>query len=85
MGGDRIYFAGDTDAIPELDDISADIIFVPVGGVYTMTADEAAGAINRIKPRLAIPIHFGTVVGSHRDAESFKKSSQVPVEILPEE
>ncbi|MDP8215437.1 MAG: MBL fold metallo-hydrolase [Candidatus Euphemobacter frigidus] len=85
MGGERIYFVGDSDYIPEMDDISADILIIPVGGTYTMTADEAAQAANQIKPRLAIPIHFGSVVGSRIDADKFKELSQVPVEILPEE
>ena len=85
MGGERIYFTGDTDYIPEMDDITADILIIPVGGTYTMTADEAAGVANRIKPQLAIPIHFGAVVGSRLDADAFAELAQVPVEILPEE
>lgn len=85
MGGERIYFTGDTDYIPEMDDMTADILIIPVGGTYTMTADEAAGVANRINPRLAIPIHFGAVVGSRLDADAFAELAQVPVEILPEE
>ncbi len=85
MGGERIYFTGDTDYIPEMDDITADILIIPVGGTYTMTADEAAEVANRIKPRLAIPIHFGAVVGPRLDAYAFTELAQVMVEILPEE
>lgn len=85
MGGEQIYVTGDTDHIPEMDDITADILIMPVGGTYTMTADEAARAAKLINPRLAIPIHFGSIVGSRIDAEEFKKLAGVPVEILPEE
>jgi len=65
------YFAGDTDLIPEMKDIKADVVFLPVGGTYTMTAEEAARAANLIKPAAAVPIHFGDVVGSRADAEKF--------------
>jgi L-ascorbate metabolism protein UlaG (beta-lactamase superfamily) len=83
MGGERIYLAGDTDYVPEMEKIKAEVAIVPVGGTYTMDAAEAARAVNKIKPELAIPIHFGKVVGSARDAENFQKLCQVPVEILP--
>lgn len=85
MGGDKIYVAGDTDYIPEMADINADIAIVPVGGTYTMTSEEAARAVQLIAPRLAIPIHYGSIVGSASDAEKFKKLSVCQVEILPEE
>jgi len=65
------YFAGDTDYIPEMDDIKADVVFIPVGGVYTCNAVEAARAVNAIKPKVAVPIHFGSVVGTKDDARTF--------------
>jgi len=68
------YFAGDTDYIPEMDEIEADVVFLPVGGTYTMNAEEAAKAANSIKPKVAVPIHFGTVVGAREDAETFTKN-----------
>lgn len=71
VDGVRYYAAGDTDALPELEDISCDIAFVPVGGTYTMTATEAAGLVNKIKPAYAIPIHYGTIVGRAADADTF--------------
>ncbi len=79
--GKRIYYCGDTDFIPEMKQIKADIIIVPVGGTYTMTAEEAANAVNAIKPELAIPIHYDDIVGSLRDAEKFAGLSEVPVKI----
>ncbi len=65
------YFAGDTDLIPEMKEIKADVAFLPVGGKYTMTAAEAAQAANLIKPKVAVPIHFLDVVGTMDDAKQF--------------
>lgn len=77
----RIYYCGDTDFIPEMKQIKADIVVIPVGGTYTMTAEEAANAVNAIKPELAIPIHYDDIVGTVKDAEKFAKLSSVPVKI----
>ena len=85
VGGQRIYHAGDTDVIPEMDDIQADIALLPVGGTYTMTAEEAAQAANKIKPKVAVPMHYGTIVGSIEDAHRFRDLCQVEVSILPQE
>jgi L-ascorbate metabolism protein UlaG (beta-lactamase superfamily) len=82
INGKRIYHTGDTDLIPEMDKIRADVVLLPVGGTYTMDAKQAAQAANRIKPKLAIPMHFGSIVGSSKDAEEFRSLCQVPVEIL---
>lgn len=79
--GKRIYYCGDSDFIPEMKNIKADIVIIPVGGTYTMTAEEAANAVNAIQPELAIPIHFDDIVGSIADAKKFEKLSRVPVEI----
>ena len=79
---ERIYITGDTDHVPEMDAIRADVLLLPVGGTYTMTAEEAAQYANKVKPRRAIPIHWGGPVGSHDDAARFKKHCTVPVDIL---
>jgi L-ascorbate metabolism protein UlaG (beta-lactamase superfamily) len=68
------YFAGDTDKIPEMKDIKANVVFLPVGGTYTMTAKEAAEAANLINPLVAVPIHFADVVGTVEDAKNFINS-----------
>lgn len=82
MGGERIYHAGDSDLIPEMESIDVDIALLPVGGVFTMSSEDAAKAANRIRPRLAIPMHWGSsVVGDRRDAERFRDLCEVPVEI----
>jgi len=85
--GVRLYHAGDTDNIPEMADFKADIAILPVSGTYVMTADEAVDAAVAIGPKLAIPMHFGAIVGSNRDAEEFKKllAGRIDVTILPKE
>jgi L-ascorbate metabolism protein UlaG (beta-lactamase superfamily) len=81
--GNRIYYPGDTDFIPEMNNIRADIIILPVGGTYTMDAREAAEAVNTMKPKVAVPIHYGDIVGSLKDAQKFKELAKIPVEIIP--
>jgi len=70
----RIYHAGDTDFIPEMKNLKdIDIALLPVGGTYTMDYKEAADAVNTFKPKVAIPMHWGKIVGSRSDAEKFKQ------------
>ena len=71
LNGLKYYIAGDTDITDENKTVKCDIAFVPVGGTYTMTAKEAADLINIIKPKMAVPIHYGSVVGTKQDAEEF--------------
>jgi len=80
--GITYYHAGDTDHIPEMKTIRTDVAFLPVGGTYTMTATEAARATQDIQPKVAVPIHWGSIVGARQDAEAFKKAAHCPVSIL---
>jgi len=73
VDGIRIYHAGDTDLIPEMDKFEVDIALLPVSGTYVMAADEAVEAAKRLKPEIAIPMHFDSIVGSKEDAVKFKK------------
>jgi L-ascorbate metabolism protein UlaG (beta-lactamase superfamily) len=82
IGGKRIYHAGDTDAIPEMKRLSVDVALLPIGGTYTMTAEEAAEIANEFKPTSAIPMHWGAIVGSKADAERFKKLFKGETNIL---
>lgn len=83
VAGETIYFAGDTDRIPEMKELACDVALLPVSGVYVMTADEAALAAGDLHPRLAVPMHYGAgVAGTGADAERFRDLSPVPVEIL---
>ena len=71
--GKKYYIAGDTDVI--MDNLSVlkniDVAFIPIGGVYTMDALEAAGYVNNIKPKEVVPIHYGMVVGDEKDLIDF--------------
>ncbi len=71
FNGNRIYVAGDTDVIPEMAQHACDVAFLPVGGTYTMTAVEAVEAVRLIKPKVAVPTHYGAVIGSQLDAQTF--------------
>ena len=66
------YIAGDTDITEENKKVKCDVAFVPIGGTYTMTAEEAANLVNEIKPKIAVPIHYGLIVGTKEDEEVFK-------------
>ena len=73
IGGERLYFAGDTDHVPEMSGLQCDIALLPVSGTYVMTAEEAAEAARTIQPQVAVPMHYGAgVVGTASDAERFK-------------
>ncbi len=67
--GTRLYHAGDTDDTDELRSVRADIALLPCGGTYTMSADEVVTVANDFKPGLLIPMHWGDIVGTKKDAE----------------
>ena len=83
--GVRVYHAGDTDVIPEMKGLKPDLALLPVSGTYVMTPEEAAQAAGMISPKLAIPMHYGAIVGSEQDAEKFKQLAPCPVQILKPE
>ena len=68
-----VLVSGDTDATEELLNTKCDIAFVPIGGTYTMTYEEAANAINHMKPSIVIPTHYGSIVGNKSDGVEFAK------------
>ena len=85
LAGKTIYHPGDTDLIPEMDNLGqVDIALLPVSGTYVMDAQEAAEAVKRIKPTHVIPMHYGSIVGSKADAEKFAQlvAGQTTVHIL---
>ncbi len=88
LDGVKIYHAGDTDFIPEMKSINVDVALLPVSGTYVMDYKEAAEAAMAIKPELAIPMHYGAIVGGLGDAEKFKETvikKGIRVEILEKE
>ena len=81
--GERLYHSGDTDVIPEMHAVTGvDVALLPVSGTYVMTAQEAAEAARRIQPRVAVPMHWGELIGSEADARAFADEATVPVRIL---
>jgi L-ascorbate metabolism protein UlaG (beta-lactamase superfamily) len=82
IDGVRIYHTGDSDFIPEMKDFNVDIALLPVSGTYVMTADEAVEAAITINPNLAIPMHYGSVVGDEKDATRFKDALEGKIGVL---
>ena len=81
LDGIKYYIAGDTDINEDNQKVKCDVAFVPVGGTYTTTAQEAAGLVNIIKPKVAVPIHYGTIVGSEEDANIFRDNVEEDIEV----
>lgn len=73
VAGVTYYHAGDTDFIPEMANLAPDVALLPVSGTYVMTAQEAAEAAKSIKPKVAVPMHYGSIVGEEVDAKKFAK------------
>lgn len=87
MDGVTVYHAGDTDNIPEMKDFRCDIALLPVGGTYTMNAEEAATAAQAINPKVAVPIHYGQTAGHPGDGKVFEEllKGKIKVEVLKKE
>ena len=85
MDGLRVYHAGDTDPVPELEGIEVDVALVPVSGTYVMTADEALDFCRHITTKAIVPMHYGDIVGSAADAEHLRARCDIPVTILANE
>lgn len=75
--GLRYYFAGDTDANADTRQVKCDVALVPIGGHYTMNSDEAAGLVNEIAPKYAVPMHFGCVIGAGEKSDDRKFASKI--------
>ena len=82
MDGFRYYIAGDTDAVKEIQNIRCDVALIPIGGTYTMNVKDAAGLINEIKPKAAIPTHYGSIVGKIGDADDFRKRVDPDIRVI---
>lgn len=82
IDGTKYYFAGDTDDIEEIQNIKCDIAFLPIGGIYTMNAEEAANLANKIECKTVVPIHYGELVGTEEDLKEFIELTKKHVEVL---
>src|SRR5688500_18886196 len=80
LGGRRYCQAGDTDGVAELASLTTDVAMVPIGGTYTMDVPEAAALVKAMRPQVAVPMHYGFVVGSPADADRFEKEA-APVRV----
>lgn len=78
----KLYDTGDIDDIPEGEAVEADVVFVPIGGTFTMNAREAANFVNKIMPKVAIPVHYGTIVGKPTDARKFEENVADSVRVV---
>ena len=81
VDGKRIYIAGDTDATKEAKSVKCDIALIPIGGTYTMDAKKAAELVNTICPSVAIPVHYGSIVGKPGDGEVFADNVKDPIKV----
>jgi len=73
----KIYHAGDTDFIPEMEKISVDLALIPMSGTYTMDPEEAIKAANRIDAEVVAPMHYRAVLGHEKARaaeEKFRKN-----------
>ena len=81
LGETRIYITGDTDVTPETQAVKCDILMLPVsGGMYTMTAKQAADLTNQIRPHTVIPIHYGALLGGKDAPEIFRQGVAAGIE-----
>ncbi|MEM4652127.1 MAG: MBL fold metallo-hydrolase [Pyrobaculum sp.] len=82
LEGVKIFHAGDSDFVPEFREVKADVVLVPVSGVYVMTPSEAAEFVNAVEPRVAIPMHYGSIVASEKEAQEFKRLVKPGIEVV---
>ena len=69
------------DVTKENKQVQCDIALVPIGGTYTMNAKKAAELVNSIRPSVAIPTHYGSIVGKKEDADEFRENVKEPVRV----
>ena len=81
IDGKRIYIAGDTDATKEAKAVKCEVALVPIGGTYTMDAKKAAELVNAIRPNVAIPVHYGSIVGKPADGDVFAQNVKDPIKV----
>lgn len=69
----KYYVMGDTDNTPDINNINCNIVFIPIGGKFTMTLDEAINCLDKIEYDYVIPVHYGSIVGANTLGEDMKK------------
>ena len=82
IDGVKIYHTGDSDLIPEMEGLEVDIALIPVSGTYVMDADQAVEAARAIRPKIAVPMHYGRIVGSEEDAKKFEAALKDEIRVV---
>jgi L-ascorbate metabolism protein UlaG (beta-lactamase superfamily) len=79
-----IYYAGDTQIIPEMDMIHPDIAILPIDGNGTLTVSAAVEVVKKMRPRWVIPANWGPVTegASEADARLFKREVGNRAEVI---
>jgi L-ascorbate metabolism protein UlaG (beta-lactamase superfamily) len=90
INGKKMYHAGDTDSIPEMETLTSlhlDVAMLPIGGTYTMDVTEAAQVANNIQAKITIPMHYKKLLGDrYKEAEEqFKKLVATSEVVIMEE
>ena len=78
----KYYIVGDSDVNEDILKVKCDVLFVPIGGKYTMNYIEAVGFTNRIKPKYVIPTHYGSFWRGKKEGEFFKDLVKGPTECI---
>jgi len=74
IGKFKLYFAGDTDVFMDMQligDLGIDVALLPIGGKFTMGPDEALRAIQLVRPKVVIPMHYNTFPFIEQDAAAW--------------
>ena len=78
----RYYVSGDTDQNPDNETVSCDVALVPIGGTYTCDPGQAAAFVNALRPAAVIPTHYGSIVGTYADFDTFAAAVDPAIEVV---
>ena len=85
VDGKRIYHAGDTGLTMDMQLLAGqvDVALLPIGDNFTMGPEDAARAVEMIRPEIVIPIHYGTFDVIEQDPEAFRGRVGSIAEVVP--
>lgn len=78
----RYYVSGDTDQNADNETVSCDVALVPIGGTYTCDPRQAAAFVNALRPRAAVPTHYGSIVGTYANFDAFAAAVDPAIEVV---
>ena len=84
MGGTRVYHTGDTALTMDMQLLRGmvDVMLCPIGDNYTMGIEDAARAVEFVRPNAVIPMHFGTFPVIETDPEAFRAAVGGAAEVV---